>query len=85
MLMCRGLAVIASDYVDGELSASARFSVRMHLLMCRHCRAFVSSLRKSAALIESHLAVHADPRFIERINAEITRVLADRATGEPPG
>ena len=32
MLMCRDLARIASDYIDGELGTGKVMSVKMHLL-----------------------------------------------------
>ena len=40
MLMCRDLARIASDYIDGELGTGKVMSVKMHLLMCGRCRSF---------------------------------------------
>ena len=76
MLMCRGLAQIASDYIDGELKTVANLSVRMHLLMCRHCRALVSGLRKSAALVQAHSDLKVNETFLDRVDAGIARALA---------
>lgn len=50
MLMCRDLAVIASDYIDGELPVFQKMSVKMHLLMCRDCRTFIGNLRRVPSL-----------------------------------
>jgi predicted anti-sigma-YlaC factor YlaD len=51
MLMCRDLARIASDYIDGELGPMGRVSVKMHLLMCGHCRTFIGNLRECVELM----------------------------------
>lgn len=75
MLMCRDLAEIASDYIDGELKLAARLSVRMHLMMCRHCRTFVEGLRTSVLIIQIHSTAQVDPRFVDRIDGEIMRAL----------
>ncbi len=45
MLKCRDLAELSSDYLNGELSRRRRLSVRLHLLLCRHCRRFMRQLK----------------------------------------
>lgn len=83
MLMCRDLAKQASDYVDGELGVSRRLSIRMHLLMCRHCRNFVTRLGQSAMLIQAHSHARTDPAFISQVNAEVERALAAKTQLDP--
>lgn len=83
MLMCRGLAELASDYVDGELGVGKKLSVRMHILLCRHCRSFVTNLRTSAVLIQAHSSSQVDEALISRIDAEVGRALGTN-TSIPP-
>lgn len=46
MLTCKQLAQQqASDYLDGNLTPSQRFGVRVHLALCSHCRRFMRQLR----------------------------------------
>ena len=46
MLSCHDLAHHhASDYIDGQLSWRDRFRVRLHLLICVHCRHFIHQLK----------------------------------------
>ena len=46
MLSCHDLAHHhASDYIDGQLGWRAGLRVRLHLLVCVHCRHFVHQLR----------------------------------------
>ena len=45
MLKCRDITLLASDYIDGRLSWRKRLSMLVHLLICAHCRRFVSQFR----------------------------------------
>ena len=51
MLRCREVAERATAYVEGDMPRFARWSMRLHLLMCHHCRRFVNQLRRSAELL----------------------------------
>lgn len=69
MLSCRELSETASDYLEGTLTLRQRVGVTMHLLMCRHCRAYVDQLAKTVALLKSARAgqdsIEPSPRVIE--------------------
>jgi len=73
--MCRELAGIASDYIDGELSTGRVMSVKMHLLMCRHCRSFIGNLRASTELLRGHSSARVDQAVIDRINERVAEAL----------
>ena len=45
MLKCRDVPVEAEKLVDGQLSVGQRLSLRVHLLMCGHCRRYVRQLK----------------------------------------
>lgn len=51
MLSCKALVACSSEFLDGELSLGQRMSVRMHLVMCRHCRRFIKQMRLSQAVL----------------------------------
>ncbi|MBW0148231.1 zf-HC2 domain-containing protein [Marinobacter arenosus] len=78
MLMCRELAGIASDYIDGELTTGRNLSVKMHLMMCRPCRSFIGNLRTSTELMRRHTASHVEAAVIDRINQRISEALGAR-------
>ncbi len=78
MLMCRDLARMASDYIDGELTARQKMSVKMHLMMCVHCRTFIGNLRASTRLMESHSSVNPSAELIQQIDDRIAGALASR-------
>ncbi|WP_404362868.1 zf-HC2 domain-containing protein [Marinobacter sp.] len=78
MLSCRGLAYIASDYIDDELGRVNRMSVRMHLMMCPRCRSFIESLRTSTELLERHSGQPLSEEYARSIDRQIERALADR-------
>lgn len=77
MLMCRDLAVIASDYIDGELPVFQKLSVKMHLLMCRDCRTFIGNLRASTELMKAHSSGQADEELIRRIDERVAKALKE--------
>lgn len=45
MLNCKQVATQASDYLDNHVDGKLRWNIRMHLLMCSHCRRFIRHLR----------------------------------------
>ncbi|MAO15188.1 zf-HC2 domain-containing protein [Marinobacter sp.] len=81
MLMCRGLAEIASDYIDGELSGRQNLTVKMHLMMCKDCRTFIGNLRASNNLLRAHSSGRADEEFLRRIDERVSETLKSQPTG----
>jgi anti-sigma factor RsiW len=45
MLNCRELTELITDYLEGRLPLSRRLSFRFHVMMCRHCRAYLNQMR----------------------------------------
>ncbi len=80
MLMCRDLARIASDYIDGKLGPTNAISVKMHLLMCRDCRSFIGNLRESVRLIQGHSDYRIDEDYARRLDNAV-----DEALNNPGG
>lgn len=44
MLSCRDITERASDYLDGDISGRQRLAIRMHIMICRHCRRLLRQL-----------------------------------------
>jgi anti-sigma factor RsiW len=51
MLSCREVTDKASDYLDDALPPGQRMALRMHLVMCRHCRRYLRQLRATVAAL----------------------------------
>jgi anti-sigma factor RsiW len=51
VLTCRDVAEHATDYLEGALPARTRLAVRLHLFLCRMCRAYLLQLRRTASLL----------------------------------
>ena len=47
MLTCKELTEVVTDYLEGRMSFMQRLSFQMHLGMCKHCRAYLRSIRMS--------------------------------------
>ncbi|MGO1749045.1 MAG: zf-HC2 domain-containing protein [Marinobacter sp.] len=75
MLMCKDLAGIASDYIDGELTGQQNLSVKMHLMMCKHCRTFIGNLRASTELMKAHSSGKPNEEFMRRIDERVKEAL----------
>ncbi|MFN4207320.1 MAG: zf-HC2 domain-containing protein [Agrobacterium albertimagni] len=73
MFRCREVADRASLLIDDELALWPRFNMRLHLAMCRGCRAFVEQMR-----ITRDLAVMAGATENSVPSAEIQAALAKR-------
>lgn len=65
MLSCRQLVEETSSLSLEELQQQ-RWSVRLHLLMCRHCRRYVRQLKAMLGVLP-YLHRLADDRTIEQI------------------
>jgi predicted anti-sigma-YlaC factor YlaD len=78
MLMCRDLADIASDYIDGELTNRQTLSVKMHLMMCKHCRTFIGNLRASTDLLKVHSSGQENEELIRKIDERVAEALGAR-------
>ncbi len=75
MLMCRELAMIASDYIDGELGTAGKLSVKMHLMMCGNCRTFIGNLRANTELMKAHTSGTVDEEFVRRVDERVAEAL----------
>ncbi len=64
MLTCRELTEHATDYMEGALPVRTRLAVRLHLFLCRMCRAYLAQLRRTAALLRGR-ALPAPPAEME--------------------
>lgn len=53
MLTCKELSEKATDYLEGALSPAQLAGIKMHLLMCKHCRAYVDQLAKTVKLLKA--------------------------------
>jgi len=68
VLSCRKVVQDADRLLAGELPWYRRLSVKLHLLMCHHCRRYVKQLR---------LLIRAVPRMHAKANdEEVSRIMA---------
>ena len=81
MLRCNEVTrLCASEEVDGA-PLKTRLAVRLHLLMCEHCRRYVRELARIGEAVRSLAGSEGeDP---DRDEALLRRVLPDST--EPPG
>ena len=51
MLSCKQLTENANDYIEQNLPLKSRISVKLHLLMCIHCRRYVHQLKTTVTAL----------------------------------
>ncbi len=80
MMSCKEVAELSSDYLEQELSALRRFSLRLHILLCRECRELVQGIR-SLLNVSPELKSPGDTARYEDLAARLSE-----GSGElPPG
>jgi len=52
MLSCKNITDIACDYLEKHLPPYKRLQVKLHLLMCHHCRRYLSQLRTTIGTLK---------------------------------
>lgn len=79
MLSCRDVTASASRLVDGELGLGERIAVRVHLIVCVHCRRFVRQLGVLVASLHrrQEIAPALAPAYLARIVAALDRARTD--------
>lgn len=74
MKTCREVYEEASDLLDDQLPLLSRLEIRMHLLLCRHCRRYVRQLRLLTRTLAARGRTSKAPaEFIERVIEHIER------------
>jgi Putative zinc-finger len=56
MLNCKQVATLASEYIDQNTDAGLNWKIRVHLLMCSHCRRFIRHLKITNTVTRSVLS-----------------------------
>ena len=51
MLTCRDVTEHATDFMEGALPVRTHLAMRLHLFLCRMCRAYLHQLRRTVGLL----------------------------------
>lgn len=65
MLSCQNLVHQASDFTDKNLSRRQIFSMKMHLLMCAHCRRFMKHFQTTIKVAADIAQQQEKPSLVE--------------------
>lgn len=85
MLKCHEVTAMASDWLDGELTTAEKLKVRLHLMMCRHCRSLVDGLATTQQILTRKLEAEApvSNQFVQRTTNALDARLSGGAPQEP--
>jgi hypothetical protein len=69
VLKCRDVSELATDYMEHALPWRLWFGVRLHLLLCDMCRAYLDQLRKTALLLRGRTLPEPPAEVEDRLTA----------------
>jgi anti-sigma factor RsiW len=64
LLTCRDVTEHATGFMEGDLPVRARLAVRLHLAVCRMCRAYMEQLHRTRGFLQGR-ALAAPPPDVE--------------------
>ncbi len=78
MWNCKQVVEHSSDYLDRRLGLWARLQLRLHLIVCHHCRRYLRQLRATLGAVSG-----LEPRPREEEAKTLARRLAEAARKRP--
>jgi len=81
VLKCREVVDSADQLLDGTMTWQQRLKVKVHLLMCHHCRRYVRQLR---SLLQAIPFMHGQASN-EEVDKVIERINNDRVKNDQGG
>lgn len=89
MLSCREISEFLADYVEGQLPRWQRLTFQLHLALCRDCRRYLASYRRTikaaASLRPASLAISSSTERASVATANISDTeLLDSPEPIPP-
>jgi len=67
MLRCRDVTELTTEFLERRLPPARRMAFRLHVAMCRHCRAYLAQIRTVIRSLRSLPASVVAPEVHERL------------------
>ncbi len=67
MLTCKELTEVITDYLEGRLTLGRRLSFRLHVMICRPCRAYLRQMRLTIGALGAPPAEPVPPEVLEEM------------------
>jgi len=83
MITCREIVEFLMDYLNGDLPRTQRATFKLHLLLCKPCRAYLRSYQDTVRLARDASTHLEDDPALQDVPEELVQaILAARAAGE---
>jgi hypothetical protein len=83
--MCRDLAKIASDYLEGKLGIRQNLAVKLHLMMCHGCTTFIHNLKTSTEMMKRYSSADMDEDLLRQIDERVEKALTAYKSNQGDG
>jgi anti-sigma factor ChrR (cupin superfamily) len=85
MLTCKELVQQqASDYIDKQLSWRQRFGVKIHLVLCEHCRRFIKQFKQVKNLLRTQPAPSMEEAQVKLLADRLHTAHCEQKKYSPP-
>jgi anti-sigma factor RsiW len=79
-LNCDSVVRQVSSYIDGDVDATLRVEIEVHLQGCRHCLVFVDQVKQTVELFCDEAAVDLPDEIRTRLYAALQKKLGAEQT-----
>jgi anti-sigma factor RsiW len=76
---CQQALDLLGDFVDGDLDRRWREGLRLHLLICRHCRRYLATYRATLKAARDAHRRFDDPSLSEQVPDELVAAILKAA------
>jgi predicted anti-sigma-YlaC factor YlaD len=76
MLSCKEMSEVITEYLEGRMSMADRMRFRMHIGMCKHCRAYLKQMKATVEAL-GQLPSDAEAEMPDDVRDELRKRFAD--------
>jgi predicted anti-sigma-YlaC factor YlaD len=77
MLSCKHIVDLGTDYLDQELGFWKKAEMKMHLMICGHCRRYIKQLKQSIAMLSRWRLKQPTQEQLEQLKSKYQQTVAE--------
>ncbi|MBV34884.1 zf-HC2 domain-containing protein [Kangiella spongicola] len=77
MLSCKHIVDLGTDYLDQELGFWKKTEMKMHLMICRHCRRYMKQLKQTIAMLSRWQLKQPTQEQLEQLKSKYQQTVSE--------